>query len=257
MTLQILDAVEDEDVLALDAEPEAEAPVEEKKPEAAPPPVVNPSAVADEIFRRLQATQPQTRRTSRLEAEIGKMVGEGVAPEAIEKILRLREAERADEAERAAIAFQQQNQAVFQQACWKVAEDALVEYSKNIPFLRSAKDGLKRDLLEEVSDLVRDSSEYSSLRAEMQNGKLPNREKVGQAVAKVVDKFCRDNQITKKAAPLEIKSSKAETSEKAFSEADVDKLSKGAKQIYASALKYTGDPKKALKRAQQYSAEVG
>lgn len=199
--------------------------------------------------------KPEELRDSK--PRLGRWSAKASPPEAIEKILRLREAERADEAERAAIAFQQQNQAVFQQACWKVAEDALVEYSKNIPFLRSAKDGLKRDLLEEVSDLVRDSSEYSSLRAEMQNGKLPNREKVGQAVAKVVDKFCRDNQITKKAAPLEIKSSKAETSEKAFSEADVDKLSKGAKQIYASALKYTGDPKKALKRAQQYSAEVG
>lgn len=244
MPVELIDPIEDDVEDVVDQAPDAG----EQKPVAAPQDTAALARqIGDEILGRLQAAPAQSpQKASALEAAIKDMLDEGVPELAIKRILKLREAERADEQ---VIMTARQQKAMLEQfnaECWQIANNELINYSKNIPILANAGDGLKTDLLHEISALIQSDPEYASVRAQISIGRHPDQRKVGQAAAKVVDSWLAQNGLSKTKPALNLQSSKPQPGE---AKANLDEMSKGQKQIFAQVLKYTGDEKKAMKRA--------
>lgn len=244
MPVELIDPIEDDVEDVVDQAPDAG----EQKPAAQPQDnVALARQIGAEILGQLQSAPAQGgQKPSALQAAIKDMLDEGVPEIAIKRILKLREAERADEEALMTAKQQKAMIAQFDAECWQIGANELANYSKNIPILANAGDGLKTDLLNEISLLIQNDPEFASVRAQIAVGRHPDQRKVGQAAAKVVDAWLASNGISKTKPALNLQSSKPQAGE---AKANLDEMSKGQKQIFAQVLKYTGDEKKAMKRA--------
>jgi len=249
MPVELIDPIEDDVEDVVDQAPDAG----EQKPAAQPQDnVALARQIGAEILGQLQSAPAQGgQKPSALQAAIKDMLDEGVPEIAIKRILKLREAEKADEAEVMTARQQKAMLEQFNSECWQIADNELVAYSKNIPILANAGNGLKADLLNEISALIQTDPEYASVRAQIAVGRHPDQRKVGQAAAKVVDSWLANNGLSKTKPALNLQSSKPQAGEEKI---NFDDFNKGQKQIYAQVLKYTGDEKKALKRARELAS---
>lgn len=244
MPVELIEPMEDDVEEVVDQQPEEQ---EQKPAQPAPDHTALARQIGQEILGHIQSAPAQGgQKPSALQAAIKEMLDEGVPEIAIKRILRLREAERADEQEVMTARQQKAMAEQFNAECWQIAKNELDAYSKNIPILANAGDGLKADLLNEVNLLIQSDPQYASIRAQISVGQYPDQRKVGQAAAKVVDSWLSNNGLSKTKPALNLQSSKPQPGE---TKANLDEMSKGQKQIFAQMMKHTGDEKKAMRRA--------
>ncbi len=244
MPVELIEPMEDDIEEVVDQEPEKE----EKQVEQPKDTLAMARQIGAEIYGQIKAESNAqgVQQPSKVQIAIKEMLDEGVPPLAIKRILKLREAERADEQE--IMNAHQQKAAMdrFNDECWQIGAMELEKYSANIPVLANAGQGLRSDLLAQLNEVISTDPEFASVRHQIRSGRHPDARKVAQGAAKVVDAWLAGNGLSKPKPSLNLQSSKVQPAE---AKANFDDFSKGQKQLYHTVLKHTGDEKKAMKRA--------
>lgn len=149
-------------------------------------------AIAAEILQKNDAKESR----SHVEQVIEELVADGYSPEAIKKIVKLRDAERKDEEAKRAKEKQAEQFQAFNSKLWETADNAIAEFEKAVPLVN--RPGVRQDLLNEMSGLFKNSEDFKAAREELNSGRVPSKEHYRKAAQVVIDKLCEENGIGKR-----------------------------------------------------------
>lgn len=152
---------------------------------------------AKALARDIAGPQSADKRSNR-ERVIEEMIAEGISPAAIKNLLRLRDAEKADEEEENKQKEQREYVQAFNNELWKNADLALSEFESALPAL--TRPGTRKDLLAEMSDLFEQDDEFKAQRERIGKRMLPTKDAYRKAAQLVVDKFCEEAGISKRSS---------------------------------------------------------
>jgi hypothetical protein len=224
----------------MDLEIEDAVTTEETKPaEPAPQPQIDEQSIyriVQEAVRGL-SQQPSAQRRSELDGVVKEMLEEGVPERAIRNMLRLNEARHIDRSveenhRHAAIANQNAFDS-FMEVLWSSTEESLLKYEGRVPSIRKAIGGLAKD----VSDLIEKHPELAEAKKIIHSGRKPAQKWFDKAAELAIDKYCKDEKLTKSQDPVDLKSSKPTPTEKEF---DVEGLEPDMRRMYLAIVSSSG-----------------
>lgn len=256
--MEILNALQDNDLdisNALGDEPTGE--------EVAQVPAQEPTVDVEDIERR--ATERVLERLQRMagtvgapvaqESEVAKtakdLMAQGVSAVAIENILKLAGATQLDKENALRNESVKQAAIAYEQQCWSAVGDALESVCEGIPQLKNAKIGLKKDLAEEVKDLVWKDKRFADVQKAYQSGAPLPKARLKEAAAAVADNFCKELGVTKPTGQVDLRSSKPSKGAEPSQNFDPDRLPKELRAIYDMNMNHFKDPKKAAQRVRE------
>lgn len=191
------------------------------------------------------------KQTSHLAQTVKELQEEGVPAVAIERLLKLREAERKDEEIRLREQAQMQAAQTYEEKCWDTVFSALEEVSEAIPQIKNGRPALRQSLAEDVKNLVWGDKRFADVQKAYQSGQPLPKARLKEAAAAVADGFLKELGVTKPSGGIDIRSSKPSKSDSASANFDPDTLPRNLRFIYDINMTHFNDPKKAAQRVRE------
>lgn len=182
MTVEIVDA-QDDTANGADAGTQAQ------------PQAMTPAQVESIVKSIINKDATQANR-SQVERVVAEMVAEGTSPDAIKKIMRLREAERLDDETKREADKKKESIEQFNNSLWAGADSAIGDYESAVPALK--RPGTRQDMLARMSELFEKDDRFKAEQERIQKGHPPSKEAYKKAAQIAVDEFCEESGIGKK-----------------------------------------------------------